>query len=129
MNIGVSRWTGLFIVSPLNPILLSRHPKSFYLSDRQLTDREPMNTTRRNLRLHQVKERFSVYPSQCARLFFNSKMVVTEQFWSYGFMSYIAETGGFVGLFLGYSLLQLELLLIFCSKRLGGPGIQQRRWK
>ena len=35
-------------------------------------------------------------------------MVVTEQFWSYGFMSYIAETGGFVGLFLGFSLLQLE---------------------
>ena len=38
----------------------------------------------------------------------NSKMVVTEQFWAYGFLSYIAETGGFVGLFLGYSVLNLR---------------------
>ena len=43
-------------------------------------------------------------------------MIVTEQFWAYGFMSYIAETGGFVGLFLGCSLLQLELVLLYCSK-------------
>jgi hypothetical protein len=35
-------------------------------------------------------------------------MVVTEQFWAYGFLTYIAETGGFVGLFLGYSALQLK---------------------
>lgn len=45
-------------------------------------------------------------------------MVVTEQFWSYGFMSYIAETGGFVGLFLGFSLLQLEEVLLYLSKLL-----------
>ena len=45
-------------------------------------------------------------------------MIVTEQFWAYGFMSYIAETGGFVGLFLGCSLLQLELVLLYCSKHL-----------
>ena len=44
-------------------------------------------------------------------------MTVTEQFWSYGFMAYIAENGGFVGLFLGYSLLQLEELITFCSKK------------
>ena len=43
-------------------------------------------------------------------------MIVTEQFWAYGFMSYIAETGGFVGLFLGCSLLQLELVVLYCSK-------------
>ena len=43
-------------------------------------------------------------------------MIVTEQFWAYGFMSYIAETGGFVGLFLGCSLLQLELVLLYFSK-------------
>ena len=43
-------------------------------------------------------------------------MIVTEQFWAYGFMSYIAETGGFVGLFLGYSLLQLELVVLYCSR-------------
>ena len=42
-------------------------------------------------------------------------MIVTEQFWAYGFMSYIAETGGFVGLFLGCSLLQLELVLLYFS--------------
>ena len=44
-------------------------------------------------------------------------MTVTEQFWSYGFMAYIAENGGFVGLFLGYSLLQLEELITFCFKK------------
>ena len=44
-------------------------------------------------------------------------MTVTEQFWSYGFMAYIAENGGFVGLFLGYSLLQLEELITFCSNK------------
>ena len=45
----------------------------------------------------------------------NSKMVVTEQFWAYGFLSYIAETGGFVGLFLGYSVLQLRDLFPLLS--------------
>ena len=41
-------------------------------------------------------------------LYFKSKMVVTEQYWVYGFMAYVAENGGFVGLFLGYSVLQLH---------------------
>ena len=41
-------------------------------------------------------------------LYFKSKMVVTEQYWVYGFMAYVAENGGFVGLFLGYSVLQLS---------------------
>ena len=44
---------------------------------------------------------------------FKSKMTVTEQFWSYGFLSYVAENGGFVGLFLGYSVLQLKDLISF----------------
>ena len=50
-------------------------------------------------------------------MFINSKMTVTKQFWSYGFEAYIAENGGFVGLFLGYSLLQLEDLVKFCCIR------------
>ena len=45
---------------------------------------------------------------------FTSQMVVTEQFWEYGFMAYIAETGGFVGLFLGWSLLQTEQIIVSC---------------
>ena len=44
-------------------------------------------------------------------IYFKSKMVVTEQFWSYGFLTYVAENGGFVGLFLGYSVLQLKEFL------------------
>ena len=47
---------------------------------------------------------------------FTSQMTVTEQYWEYGFMAYIAETGGFVGLFLGWSLLQLEQIIIYCLK-------------
>ena len=38
---------------------------------------------------------------------FLSEMTVIEQVWSYGFMAYIAENGGFVGLFLGYSVLNI----------------------
>ena len=59
-------------------------------------------------------------------VFFNSKMTVTEQFWSYGFMAYIAENRGFVGLFLGYSLLQLEELIIFCSKKFQSEEKEER---
>ena len=44
-------------------------------------------------------------------------MQVSEQFWAYTFLAYIAECGGFVGLFLGYSLLQIEDLLNFCRKK------------
>ena len=52
---------------------------------------------------------------------FTSQMVVTEQFWEYTFMAYIAETGGFVGLFLGWSLLQTEQLIVSC--------LNHRHWK
>ena len=45
---------------------------------------------------------------------FSSQMVVTEQFWEYGFMAYIAENGGFVGLFLGWSILQTETVIVSC---------------
>jgi len=34
-------------------------------------------------------------------------MDVTERFWSYGFVEWIAECGGFGGLFLGYSFSQI----------------------
>ena len=51
-------------------------------------------------------------------IFFNSKMVVTEQFWAYGFLAYIAEMGGFVGLFLGYSVLQLKGFLPYMFNRI-----------
>ena len=36
-----------------------------------------------------------------------SNMDVTERFWSYGFVEWIAECGGFGGLFLGYSFSQI----------------------
>ena len=39
---------------------------------------------------------------------FVSEMNVEEQYWTYTFMSYIAENGGFVGLFLGYSVLSFS---------------------
>ena len=44
---------------------------------------------------------------------FISRMTVVEQYWSYEFMAYVAENGGFVGLFLGYSVLHLCDLLEF----------------
>ena len=53
------------------------------------------------------------YSPKIVKVYFVQKMAVTEQFYSYGFMAYIAECGGFVGLFLGFSLLQLEQLFIY----------------
>ena len=50
-------------------------------------------------------------------IYFIHKMAVTKQFNSYGFMAYVAECGGFVGLFLGFSLLQLEQLFNFLETK------------
>ena len=51
-----------------------------------------------------------------------SKMDVTERFWSYGFVEWIAECGGFGGLFLGYSFSQIgdfiELVTVTFKKYL-----------
>ena len=41
-------------------------------------------------------------------LTFISKMAVSKQYWYYEFMAFIAENGVFVGLFLGYSVLQFR---------------------
>ena len=46
-------------------------------------------------------------------IYFKSKMVVNEQFWVYNFLAYVAENGGFVGLFLGYSVLQLKDIMYY----------------
>ena len=44
-------------------------------------------------------------------------MRVTEQFWSYGILAFVAETGGFVGLFLGFSILDMRIVIeLFCRK-------------
>ena len=51
-------------------------------------------------------------------IYFVSKMNVNEQFFAYTFMAYIAECGGFVGLFLGYSLLQIGEILQYCRERM-----------
>ena len=53
---------------------------------------------------------------------FESEMKVEEQIWTYTFMSYIAENGGFVGLFLGYSVLSIgegfwKALKWFCEPK------------
>ena len=53
-------------------------------------------------------------------LTFKSRMDVTEQFWSYGLLAYVAENGGFVGLFLGYSVLQFRDVVIEVCLRLKG---------
>ena len=45
--------------------------------------------------------------TQQLSVFLESGMVVREQFWEYGVMAYVAQTGGFVFLFLGWSFLQL----------------------
>ena len=51
---------------------------------------------------------WNTYNTDTVYLEFFSEMTVMEQFWAYTGMSYIAENGGFVGLFLGYSVLHLQ---------------------
>ena len=51
-------------------------------------------------------------------LSFNFRMPVSEQIWSYTFMSYIAENGGFVGLFLGLAVLHLEDVILGVLNRI-----------
>ena len=48
----------------------------------------------------------------------NSKMRVTEQFWAFTFLDFVAETGGFVGLFLGFSILDLRIVFELCCRKL-----------
>ena len=50
--------------------------------------------------------------------YFTSRMHVSEQVWSYTFMAYIAENGGFVGLFLGLAVLRLEDVFTGVANRL-----------
>ena len=95
-----------------------RKYKVVYLTDKHVNESQPINQTTGTVRweLDEENEWSDLFLRYISRLFFNSKMIVTEQFWAYGFMSYIAETGGFVGLFLGCSLLQLELVILYFSK-------------
>ena len=50
-------------------------------------------------------------------MYFIYKMKITEQFVAYGFLAYIAECGGFIGLFLGFSLLQLEEIMVYIENK------------
>ena len=80
-------------------------------------DFNPPKITQRYLTEKEVKEKKPrSFSSKQVDIFFVSKMSVTEQFLSYTFLNYVAESGGFVGLFLGYSLLQITELLKFVRK-------------
>ena len=63
------------------------------------------------------KKRPQYFSTKNLDIFFKSKMTVTEQFWSYTFLAYIAECGGFVGLFLGYSILQIGDVFQYISNK------------
>ena len=44
---------------------------------------------------------------------FNSMLVVKQQFYSYLYLEFIADIGGCVGIFLGYSLYDIAHLVVF----------------
>ena len=71
-----------------------------------------------NSSFHSGTKRYFWSGSRALLLNFNSKMRVTEQFWSYGFLDLVAETGGFVGLFLGFSILDMRIVLELCCRKL-----------
>ena len=71
-----------------------RVEKSHYLTQEDVDKGVPQKDTAVSLKIYLI-----------------SKMEVTEHFWSYGFMEWIAECGGYAGLFLGYSLSQFSDLI------------------
>ena len=52
-------------------------------------------------------------------MIFHSRLTVEEQYWSYGAVSYLAEVGSFVGIFLGLSLFDVAQMI---SKLLDNDG-------
>ena len=78
----------------------SQKNRSIYLTKSDISAKKPKSFSTKNL-----------------DIFFLSKMTVTEQFWSYTFLAYIAECGGFVGLFLGYSILQIGDVFKYISSK------------
>ena len=70
-----------------------------------------------NSSFHSGTKRHVWSGSRVLLLNINSKIRVTEQFWSYGLLDFVAETGGFVGLFLGFSILDMRIVLeLFCRR-------------
>ena len=56
-------------------------------------------------------------------------MIVSEQFLAYGFLAYVAENGGFVGLFLGYSVLQLRDLMNYAFASQAATRVHSQRFR
>ena len=52
------------------------------------------------------------------RLFFQSKVMIGREEYLYNFLSFFAEVGGYVGLILGYSLLNLTRLVIAALEKM-----------
>ena len=71
-----------------------------------------------NSSFHSGTQQFDWLGSMILYLNINSKMRITEQFWSYGFLAFVAETGGFVGLFLGFSILDMRILIEMVCRKL-----------
>ena len=70
-----------------------------------------------NSSFHSGTQQFDWLGSMILYLNINSKMRITEQFWSYELLAFVAETGGFVGLFLGFSILDIRIVVeLFCRK-------------
>ena len=107
---GTSMWKKNYFMPP--PCTYNTY--TFVQNDYYQNDKKYLYLTLQNLKDRKPK-------SQKTRLliiYFVSKMEVVEQFWSYTFLQYIAEVGGYVGLFLGYSLLQLGDVIQFVRNKI-----------
>ena len=52
------------------------------------------------------------------QVYIEQMITVQEQYWSYPFLSYVADVGGYVGVFLGVSFFQLSNLILFLTSGL-----------
>lgn len=49
--------------------------------------------------------------------FTNSKVIVNKQMWSYSTLSFVADIGGILGLFVGFNFLMIwDLIILFKNK-------------
>ena len=71
-----------------------------------------------NASFHSGVKRYNWKGSMKLSLNINSKMRVTQQVWSYKLLSFIAETGGFVGLFLGFTILDIRVVMELLIRKL-----------
>ena len=71
-----------------------------------------------SIKINKASETNDSYPR--LEMYFEEYIQEIVNYYSYDSLSFIAEIGGYVGLFLGYSILQITELFSFLIRKFGG---------